>query len=261
MKPTLRRKIQQFTATVIAAVMLVSITVIPVQAIDTQRRFTDTEIDRWIATTSAILNYHNTGIPNLFAQNLRPNIRTQERERSHNILTGRQWNIHSQEDLFMHINSLLVWGHNGSFWDTIYDAAPIMLEIMDDPRVLDEIMWLVSIGELDRGNVYHVLDTWDTMLYWGEAGIIAWDMFRVGSLIVWGYLSGLITRAEAREQMVPAIHILLHYFDSWEDAIVNYLDGMAYWRGAWDTEVIRRYEEATRLIQMDPVVFDNRMFE
>ena len=261
MKHTLKRKLQQLTASILTALLLLTSIPLQAHASTTQRTFTPAEIDQWITVTSSVLNYHNHRIPDLFRSNLAAATRRQAENNSSRILSGNNWNVHSRADLVRVIESFVVFGHNGAFWDEVYNIAPLMLEVMDNPRAMDELLDLIDAGVLDARQANHVFETWDIMLYWGEAGIIAWDMFRIGNLIVWGYHAGHLNREQAREQMLPAIHILTHYFDSWEDAVANYLDGLLYWRGSWDSEVEERHATVERMFANPNNLFDNSMFD
>ena len=246
----------------LSATLLLTATPAPVQATttaaatETERTFTPTEIDAWIAGASAILNYHNHEITNLFAHNLRPDVRRQAGNTARHILTGNMWNIQNRDDLIAQVESLTHWGHNSQFW---YDFL-IVFELVEEGGI-ELLETLVAHGGLELSAALHMLEIVDIAMFWGEAGIVAWDMFRVGNLLVWGYHADFITRAEARELMVPAIHILREHFDSWEEAAANYLDGLLYWRRGMDDEVLTRIDVVERMFEREDPVFNNSLFD
>ena len=250
------KRFNKFMGIALATVMLVITSLTPVLA-NEKRTFTTAEIDQWIVGTSAILNYNNHEISNLFTADLTPAVRQRVESTSRQILTGNSWNIQNRQDLLDQVEIMTEFGHNSNFWDDVYFLIPIMTS----PNGIEDLMRSVEVGLVDIDTAIHLVETWDIAMHWGEAGIMAWDLFRVGNLLVWGYHAGFITRDEARELMVPAAELLYENFDSWEEAAANYLDGLLYWRGAADDEFFNRVDVVEGMFERNDPVFNNSLFE
>ena len=215
----------------------------------------------WITATSSILNWSNN------QQDLgRSEYRLFDLpDRDRLVLTSLSrlhgWNIFNADDLRRSINNLtLGQGHNISFVEAYRafraahnhygDDVMSILEIDSNERSVDAFNHTLRIGER-----------------WGNRGIIAWDLFRVGTLISWGYTAGFIEREEAYLLMEPAINLLKFYFISWTEAVENYLDGYLFWsiRGGMDIEesleeVERRMWIFVYILTGHPYVFGTTSF-
>ena len=64
---------------------------------------------------------------------------------------------------------------------------------------------------------------------WGDKGILAWDLSRMGAMVQWGYNVGYITYEEALELIEPAAQLTQKTFTSWDEFYLNYLDGYNWW--------------------------------
>lgn len=64
---------------------------------------------------------------------------------------------------------------------------------------------------------------------WGERGILCWDMFRLSHVACWAYHAGYITKGEALDYIEVAANAVKENFNSWDEAVDNYLDGYAWW--------------------------------
>lgn len=57
---------------------------------------------------------------------------------------------------------------------------------------------------------------------WGCRGILAWDLFRVSTLVQWGYVAGYVTYHEALALLQPAAQALSESFKSRDEACDQY---------------------------------------
>ena len=198
------------------------------------------EILHWITATAAILNYENHDNFVLLG-------RPRDGQTLSTVLglenTLRQsWNVTTAAGLRTQIQALLDGGHNAGFLESArvvaevvdligFEAAStqLVIAIADDEGIAyNDFMSLAAIIiEVQRfmDNTVYIFDRW------GESGIVAWDMFRIGNLVSWGYVAGFIGFGEALDLMRPAIAVLQANFDNWDDAVANYLAGFAYWAG------------------------------
>lgn len=242
---------------VILVIVSVSLALPTVILGDARKTFTDEEIDQWIIATSLILNWNNHRDVNMINRNRNHETFPTFQQNIRELLTGRSWNIHNGEELTQTVNGLIAHGHHQAFLDDFEFTYELMGEIG-----VEGLVYLVEEGIIDGWDAAHLLDIYFIGLYWEEAGIIAWDLFRVGNLVTWGYIADFITRQEMRELMLPAIHLLREHFNNWEDAVENYLDGLLYWRGGFDEVVNTRIEVAeTMLTGTFSNRFDDGMFE
>lgn len=165
------------------------------------------------------------------------------------------WSILNREDLIETIISMTLSGHNGSF---LYDA--IFISSLSE----EEFSEYASVSEI---NSYMFPYTKQLYEKWGERGILCWDLFRMSNLVQWGYLAGYITYPEALLLLEPAATLLAAYFDSWDEAYENYLDGYHWWarEDVLDTDVWETERGQTYLrMKEDPLMgpfFDDSLFE
>ena len=101
---------------------------------------------------------------------------------------------------------------------------------------------------------------------WGDRGILCWDLFRMSSLIQWGYVAGYVTYPEALALLEPAATLLRENFSSWEEAYENYLEGYNWWarndvldKDIWETNRGSTY----KMIAADKnyPILDDTLFE
>ncbi len=78
-------------------------------------------------------------------------------------------------------------------------------------------------------NQISLLAAYDARAAFGEAGIKAWDLSRVGTIMGFGYAAGYCTYEEALDGMLEAAKIAQQSFGSWEEFNQSYLLGYAYW--------------------------------
>lgn len=147
--------------------------------------------------------------------------------RARNVLS-RSWGTNSRKDLVNVILSMTHHGHNDSF---LYDAALInslteteYQQLLENSAGMDSYMWPYTKQLSEK---------------WGDRGILCWDLFRMSSLVQWGYTAGYISYAEALVLLEPAATLLKENFSSWEEACENYLDGYNWWarNNVLDTDI------------------------
>lgn len=171
-----------------------------------------------------------------------------------------EWNIHNDNDLRNQINRLLDGSHNERFIYTYNEIRNLINEYSDD--ILSYIRH-IGISEYNHVNLIIELSE-----YWGDRNIIGWDLFRIGTLVSWGYAAGFIEREEAYELMVPAINLLKENFSSWDEAANNYIDGFLWWLGPEGQRPFvnnyKRYSERIRIFnnlrEANPYLFDDALF-
>ncbi|GHV18149.1 hypothetical protein FACS189425_06120 [Clostridia bacterium] len=114
----------------------------------------------------------------------------------------------------------------------IYDGQQIPFIAQTD--------WLMALTpaqreavKLQAGKEYaHIIQqNIDIRKKWGDTGVIAWDMCRVSHTAQLGYTAGYITAAETEVYLQRAAAILKANFNSWEDVMQNYMDGLVVWNG------------------------------
>lgn len=124
------------------------------------------------------------------------------------LTLSQSWDIDSREELIYTVCTMTLHGHNDSFLEEAAGGA-------------DAATRRISAR-------------------WGDRGILCWDLFRMSSLVQWGYVAGYVTYPEALALLEPAAALLSEHFSSWDEAYENYLDGYIWWSGSdaenpWDT--------------------------
>jgi hypothetical protein len=198
----------------------------PVQALDPSvPQDTRDEITAWITATTSILSYENNGFPGLF--DLPPgNYQCLHGESIVDCAIGalrNSWSTNNASDLRNQIQSLLNGGHGARFWQEYMELSQFMAELGRN-----EFIRLFN-AQGGAGGADLVLNTIAMGDKWGERGIVAWDMYRVGTLVSWGYVAGYIDRDEAIRLMEPAANALRVNFSNWAEATENYIDGYVWW--------------------------------
>jgi len=210
------------------------------------------EITQWVTATAAILNHQNHGHHRLF------DLPESDRQRyvgCSRTKLAQSWNIRNAEDLRRQVASLTERGHNAVF----LESYMIFSESRDE--LGEELLFLVLDYLYGNDAVEYVA----RVLYfgdkWGDRGIIAWDLFRVGTIVCMAYAAGFIEREEAYLLMEPAINLLRVNFSSWEEAVDNYLDGFVYWgNGRNEAIANRRLERFHEIAAAYEDLFDDALF-
>ena len=214
----------------------------------------DTEIVHWITATAAIINYGNRSSHILIGDSSAERFILEISGISNLLLNS--WGIRNADDLRQQVTALLERGHNEQFIELYgfvseYGLAIAALIAAEEPEVdIDDIIKSLEL-------ITYIGDKW------GDAGIVAWDLFRIGTLVSWGYFVDYIEFEEALYLMKPAIALLQAHFSSWDEAVENYLDGFAYWANidmnAPNTEFTARHEIYNNLKSIDGL-FDDSLF-
>lgn len=188
----------------------------------------DSNLERWAIPMGAIQQGLNEGSHRWFAYkraftvaNYTPNGGRGTREvlpaeRCRDMLSYA-WDIDSREELIYTVCAMTVHGHNDGF----FEAVELINSL--SPAEYNEI---ISGGGTDA---YMFRYTKRLSEKWGDRGILCWDLFRMSSLIQFGYTAGYVTYAEALALLEPAATLLCENFSSWEEAYENYLEGYNWW--------------------------------
>lgn len=145
---------------------------------------------------------------------------------------NNNWGGDSREHIISIVESMTAHGHNDSFQAAARDANSL-------PP--DEMAYLISVsGSTDQ---YMWPYTKALSEKWGDKGILAWDLSRMGAMVQWGYHVGRLTYEEALALVEPAARLTAENFSSWEEFYENYLDGYNWWarnnvvgKDPWETE-------------------------
>jgi hypothetical protein len=186
-------------------------------------KLTPEEIESWALGCSAILASHSLGYKpsefGMFEKN------DSNAESAKSVLSG-SWGINNREDLIGTITRMTENGHNESFIE--YYSMFSALSNEEFGMMVDE--YLAEAGEdADIDSIYMTSLTKLIGDSWGDKQIKAWDWFRMIHLAGWGYIAGYFEREEAYEHMIPVIERLNSTFSSWEEAVINYMGGYAWW--------------------------------
>ncbi len=164
------------------------------------------------------------------------------------------WDISSREELIATVCYMTFHGHNEDF--------------------LEDVAYIETLTSAEYGQ-YLNSDGVDSYMFpytkqlgekWGDRGILCWDLFRMSSLVQWGYVAGYITYPEALALLEPAATLLCENFSSWEEAYENYLEGYNWWarndvldKDIWETNRGASY----RMIAADKNynILDDTLFE
>lgn len=136
--------------------------------------------------------------------------------RARETLSG-SWGVYNREDLLYQIAALTESGHNDAFLNDVAYINGLSKAQYDA---------YLSSGGMDA---YMIPYTKELGKKWGSRGIMCWDLFRVGNLVQWGYISGYLTYAEACAMAEPAARKICAEFKNWDEAYDNYLDGYNWW--------------------------------
>lgn len=145
---------------------------------------------------------------------------------------SENWGGNSREHIISLVENMTAHGHNDSFLAAAQDANSL---------TESEMAYLISISsETDQ---YMWPYTKSLSEKWGDKGILAWDLSRMGAMVQWGYHAGRLTYAEALALAEPAARLTAENFSSWEEFYENYLDGYNWWArnnvvgmDPWETE-------------------------
>lgn len=159
------------------------------------------------------------------------------RRRARNVEARREslsenWGGNSREHIISLVERMTAHGHNDSFLAAAQDANSLteseMAYLISISSETDQYMWPYTKALSEK---------------WGDKGILAWDLSRMGAMAQWGYHAGRLTYAEALALAEPAARLTAENFSSWEEFYENYLDGYNWWArnnvvgmDPWETE-------------------------
>lgn len=147
----------------------------------------------------------------------------------------RSWGVTCREDLMSLVPRMTAHGHNDSF----QEAAAIVNSLTEKELAI----LLAQSGETDQ---YMWPYTKELSQRWGDKGILAWDLSRMGAMVQWGYNAGYITYAEALELIEPAARLAQETFTDWNEFYMNYLEGYSWWARNDVNAARETYEEELR---------------
>lgn len=226
----------------------------------------ETNLEAWALAMGSYLNYSNTGDADWFGGLQRGFSMSKDSigqpsaigfiysyEWARHILES-SWSITDRETLIDTVWQMTFFGHNFHYMSTVAMIDSLTdaeyKAIVDEAVGMDKYMFPYT-KELDKK--------------WGDTGIIAWDLFRMSNLVQWGYTAGYITYPEALALLEPAATLMQEYFDSWEDAYENYLDGYNWWarenvlnKDVWTST---RGPKVTTLMEKYPELFNDELFD
>ncbi len=152
------------------------------------------------------------------------------------------WGVGSREDLIELVQRMTPHGHNDSF----QEAAAIVNGLSGTQ--LDQL-----IARSSGPDKYMWPYTKEISQRWGDRGILAWDLSRMGAMVQWGYLAGYITYEEALELIEPAARLAQANFADWDEFYLNYLDGYNWWaRNDVYTAQKEYKEQVNQIYENDP---------
>jgi len=194
----------------------------------------DTNVESWAIGCSAIYAIANGYDPFSFGMFVL-NAENAEKAR----LSLRAGGVNNRNDLVDRIEHFSGGGDNSKFVN-LYFLLSIMTEEAYEAMLQDEdedtnrlIEFTMSLGDK-----------------WGQKQIKALDWFRVFHLAGWGYIAGYFDLDEAYSYMNPVAQQLKSTFTSWDDAVENYLDGIAWWTETDITDPDSQYQLFTGIYQI-----------
>lgn len=133
------------------------------------------------------------------------------------------WGVENSSDLMEMADWLMNEGHNQDAWYSLreYDGLYETDHDAFDAKLKEQ--------DLDEETYISLLAAYDAWFAYGDGGIAAWDLSRVGTIMGFGYVSGYCTYEEAMDKTLEAAEKAQELYDSWEDFNQSYLYGYSYW--------------------------------
>ncbi len=184
----------------------------------------ESNLEAWAVNMGLIYGFQywgsNYGLPRPYGQPISFGmyLRTSSQVESSREGLRNNWGITGREDLISLVQRMTFHGHNDSFMQDV-----TIINAMND-KAFDDLVER-STG-IDR---YMWPYTKEISQRWGDKGILAWDLSRMGAMVQWGYNVGYITYEEALELIEPAAQLTQKTFTSWDEFYLNYLDGYNWW--------------------------------
>ncbi len=130
------------------------------------------------------------------------------------------WGVEDRDSLYETKEWLITEGHNLDAMELLSQEYGIGTEVSREE--------LIEKTQNDQNQI-SLLAAYDARAAFGEAGIKAWDLSRVGTIMGFGYAAGYCTYEEALDGILEAAQIAQQSFGSWEEFNQSYLLGYAYW--------------------------------
>ncbi len=164
------------------------------------------------------------------------------------------WNVTTKAALAATVLQMTAYGHNDTFFESV-----AQIEALSEAQLQAHLQ---TASEVDA---YMLPYTQALFAKWGLRGILCWDLFRMSNLVQWGYDAQYLTLEEALALLQPAALLLRQNFESWDEAVENFVDGYHWWaridaRGLPFTES----EYGQRYLQLkarSPHLFDDALFQ
>lgn len=182
------------------------------QELKGQNEDADSNLGAWGRAMGSVLISINDGSPYYFGGYA---VTEANQKAAANILE-KSWQITSRKKLLQQIQQLLKTGSRKEY-----------LQEAKEMNALSAKELRKAMKQLSGSLLIHyelVQKNWTT---WGKKGLLAWDMCRISHLVQWGYIAGYLNLEEAQAMIEPAAGKLRKQFTSWEDVIMNWLDGYA----------------------------------
>lgn len=204
----------------------------------------DSNLEQWAVNMGLIYGFQyfgsNYGLPAPYGKPIRFGMYDRTAKEVESTRTGlaNNWGIESRDELISLVQRMTFHGHNDSFQDAATIVKAMNDKAFDDlvarSSTVDKYMWPYT-REINQR--------------WGDKGILAWDLSRMGAMVQWGYNAGYITYEEALALVEPAAQLTQETFTSWDEFYLNYLDGYNWWartdvyteRDRYETEMKKAY--------------------
>lgn len=204
----------------------------------------DSNLEQWAVNMGLIYGFQyagsNYGLPAPYGKPIRFGMYDRRAGQVESTRTGlaNNWGVESRDELISLVQRMTFHGHNDSFQDAATIVKAMNDKAFDDlvarSSTVDKYMWPYT-REINQR--------------WGDKGILAWDLSRMGAMVQWGYNAGYITYEEALALVEPAAQLTQETFTSWDEFYLNYLDGYNWWartdvyteRDRYETEMKKAY--------------------
>lgn len=184
----------------------------PVSGLQGHNEDADSNLGAWGRAMGSVLIMMNEGSPYYFGGY---EATEANRKAASNILK-QSWDISSRRELLKQIKQLLK-----------SESRQEYLKEAKEMNALSEKQLKKAMNQLSGSLLVHYKMVQRNWEHWGKRGLVAWDMCRVSHLAQWGYIAGYLDVREAQAMIEPAAEKLKEQFDSWEDVVMNWLDGYA----------------------------------
>ena len=184
----------------------------------------DSNLEQWAVNMGLIYGFQyfgsNYGLPAPYGKPIRFGMYDRTAKEVESTRTGlaNNWGIESRDELISLVQRMTFHGHNDSFQDAATIVKAMNDKAFDDlvarSSTVDKYMWPYT-REINQR--------------WGDKGILAWDLSRMGAMVQWGYIAGYITYEEALALVEPAAQLTQEAFTNWDEFYLNYLDGYNWW--------------------------------